>query len=302
MSIDLSREAVLVKATFSSWTGDKRIDEAISNGLNQQFDAEKDAMKHTKKLLSKSKLAANCRTAITQARKFHKDNTVPWTYDGWGLLSKRNYETYQKAMADFDRTVYDAASLLFENFGQEIREDRNVLGQLFDPDAYIMPHQVFEKFKIDIQYEPIVDVNTIHFDAMSESVQRMVEQTRQRQQLAIEGATNDLRRRVETILNNTISRLESIDDNSNKPSALLRSIEEMADLLPRLNVSGDPDINLAAATMKERLLHFTAEELKNDEDSRNAVMSAAREIGGIVGRRIRMPKQTEPVQEETSDV
>jgi hypothetical protein len=293
--IDLSREAVLVKATFSSWSGDKRLDENVAVDFNTQVEVEKDAMKHTKRLLSKSKLAANCRNSISQARKFHRENTVPWTYDGWGLLSKRNYEIYQLRMDQYNREVYDAASLLFENFSQEVRDDRRVLGRLFDPAAYIMPHEVFEKFKIDIQYEPIVDTHTIHFDAMSEQVQRMIDQTRQRQEDALRNASDDLRRRVESILNDTIQRLETITESSHKPSALLKSIEDMADLLPRLNIQGDPDIELAAQAMKERLLTFSAEELKHDRQSRDSVMNAAREIGGIVGRKIRMPI---PKQEE----
>jgi vacuolar-type H+-ATPase subunit I/STV1 len=290
MTIDLSREAILVKATFHSWTGDKRIDDVTAEQFNDRVDAKDTARRHTKKLLSKSEYAANCRTIISNARKFHKENTVPWTYDGWGLLPKRNYERYREAMRDFaENKLYGAASLLFENFNREIEDDREVLGQLFDHAAYIMPHQVFERFKIDLQYEPIVNLDTPHFDAMSDSVNSIMEQARARQQQAVSRATDDLRSRVNDILLRTIDRLEHLDDKSKKPTALLKSIEELADVLPRLNIAGDTDIANAAQQMKERILYFSAQDLKDDEESRAEVIQVAREISGAIGRKIKMP-------------
>ncbi len=298
MTINLSREAVLVKATFHSWTGDKRVDDKTALTFNEAVDTQKAALRHTKKLLSKSEYAANCRTIISTARKYHRDNTVPWTYDGWGLLPKGNFEKYQEQMREFaDNALYGAASLLFENFSQEIEKDREILGQLFDYEAYIMPHQVFERFHIELQYEPIVDLNAPQFDAMSTSVDRIMEQARTRHDEAIENATRNLRSRIETILADTINRLENIDDKSRKPSALLRSIEELADVLPRLNISGDADISQAAQQMKDRILFFSAQELKDNEAARAEVIMIAKEISGAVGRKIKLPVKTAEMAE-----
>lgn len=298
MTINLSREAVLVKATFHCWTGDKRVDDKTASTFNDAVDTQKVALRHTKKLLSKSEYAANCRTIISNARKYHRDNTVPWTYDGWGLLPKGNFERYQEQMREFaDNALYGAASLLFENFSQEVEKDRDILGQLFEYEAYIMPHQVFEKFHIDLQYEPIVDVTAPQFDAMSTSVDRIMEQARTRHEEAVDNSTRHLRTRIETILADTINRLENIDDKSRKPSALLRSIEELADVLPRLNLSGDTDISQAAQYMKERILFFSAQELKDNEAARAEVIMIAKEISGAVGRKIKLPVKTAEMAE-----
>jgi hypothetical protein len=297
MTINLSREAVLVKATFHSWTGDKRVDSKTANEFNTSVEAKDTAMRHTKKLLSKSENAMNCRTLIGNARKFLNENSVPWTYDGVKLIPNKNFQRVQDEMAEYESKIYNAASLLFESFNRDVRDDREILGKLFDEAAYIMPHQVFDKFKIDLQYEPIVDATkTPQYDAISSSVEKMMEQTRERQESVIRNATDNLRGRIETILTNTIDRLENIDDKSKKPTALLRSIEELADVLPRLNIAGDPDIAMAAMQMKERILYYSAQDLKDDEASRTMVMQAAREIAGTIGRKIKMPvKQPESV-------
>ena len=289
MAINLSREAVLIKATFHSWTGDKMLDAATSEGFNNQVDAQDTALRHTKKLLSKSENAANCRTMISKARTFLNENTVPWTYSGWKLVPKRNFQRVQDEMAAYSEKIYNAASLLFESFNGDIEADREVLGQLFDYKAYIMPHQVFDKFKIDLQYEPIVDINSPQFDAMSETVEQIMEQTRERQTRAVAAASNDLRNRVEGILARTIDRMETLADKSKKPTALLKSIEELADVLPRLNINGDPDIDLAARQMKEKILLFSAQDLRDDEESRAEVITAAKAIFGTIGRKIKMP-------------
>jgi hypothetical protein len=254
-------------------------------------------MRHTKKLLSKSENAMNCRTVISNARKFLNENTVPWTYDGVKLIPKKNFQHVQDSMAEFEAKIYNAASLLFESFGQDTRDDREVLGQLFDEAAYIMPHQVFDKFKIDLQYEPIADLNAPQFDAMGVSVEKIMDQARERQKQAVSRASDDLRARVTDILNRTISRLESVDDKSRKPTALLKSIEELADVLPRLNIAGDSDIDMAAQQMKQRILYFSAQDLKDDEDSRATVIQTAREISWTIGRKIKMPVKAPEVVE-----
>ena len=289
MTINLSREAVLIKATFHSWTGDKKVDEATATEFNDRVNAQDTALRHTKKLLSKSDNAANCRTMISNGRKFLNENTVPWTYSGWKLVPKRNFQRVQDEMAAYSEKIYNAASLLFESFNSDIEADREVLGQLFDYKAYIMPHQVFDKFKIDLQYEPIVDINSPQFDAMSETVEQIMAQTRERQTRAVAAASNDLRNRVEGILARTIDRMETLADKSKKPTALLRSIEELADVLPRLNIAGDPDIDLAARQMKEKILLFSAQDLRDDEESRAEVITAAKAIFGTIGRKIKMP-------------
>lgn len=298
MTIDLSQEAILVKPTFHSWTGNKSLDNEMAEAYTGRSDVDKNAIRHTKKLLSKSENAMLCRNIIRQAAKFHRDNTVPWSWDGWGMLPRKNVEHYQGTMRDFqENKLYHAASLLFETFHQDVEADRDVLGPLFRYEDYIVPEQVFDKFKIDVQYEPIVNLNAIQLDVIGDHVAVAVEQTRARHESAILAATSQLRDRIERILSDTVQRLEGMTDKSKKPEALLRSIQELAEVLPRLNISGDQGINDAAEQLRTRILSFTPEDLRDNDEVRMMVIDSAREITGAIGRRIRLPNKDDNKEE-----
>jgi hypothetical protein len=61
-------------------------------------------------------------------------------------------------------------------------------------------------------------------------------------------------------------------------ASLVRNICELVDLLPRLNVNQDEELNRFAGEIRDRLCGFTARDLKKNEILRAATANDAAEI------------------------
>jgi hypothetical protein len=72
-------------------------------------------------------------------------------------------------------------------------------------------------------------------------------------------------------------------DRLNEPESrfhatLVTNVFDLVELLPRLNVNGDPDLNRFAEQIKQRLCGFTAQDLKKRDLLRMATATDAAEI------------------------
>ena len=68
------------------------------------------------------------------------------------------------------------------------------------------------------------------------------------------------------------------DPESRFHASLVTNVFDLVDLLPRLNVNQDEDLNRFAAEIKDRLCNFSAHDLKKNEVLRAATLSDATQI------------------------
>jgi hypothetical protein len=88
--------------------------------------------------------------------------------------------------------------------------------------------------------------------------------------------TEDLWARLKGVVSHMVERLN--EPESRFHSSLVTNVFELVNLLPRLNVNQDEELNRFAAEIKDRLCGFSARDLKKNEILRVATASDAAQI------------------------
>jgi hypothetical protein len=95
---------------------------------------------------------------------------------------------------------------------------------------------------------------------------------------SLQKGTEDLWVRLKGVISHLIERLN--EPESRFHASLVTNIGDLVDLLPRLNVNQDEELNHFAEEIKSRLCGFTARDLKKNEILRAATANDAAQILG----------------------
>ena len=88
--------------------------------------------------------------------------------------------------------------------------------------------------------------------------------------------TKDLWMRLTDVVTHMVDKLN--EPESRFHASLVTNVFDLVDLLPRLNVNQDQELNRFAAEIKDRLCDFSAHDLKKNEILRVATASDAAQI------------------------
>ena len=94
--------------------------------------------------------------------------------------------------------------------------------------------------------------------------------------LSLNRGTKDLWVRLTDVLTHMVDKLN--EPESRFHASLVTNVLDLVDLLPRLNVNHDEELNRFAAEIKDRLCNFSAHDLKKNEILRVATASDAAQI------------------------
>jgi hypothetical protein len=88
--------------------------------------------------------------------------------------------------------------------------------------------------------------------------------------------TEDLWKRLREVVSHMVDRLN--EPESRFHATLVTNVFDLVELLPRLNVNGDAELNRLAEQIRQRLCNFSAQDLKKHDLLRVAAATDAAEI------------------------
>jgi hypothetical protein len=107
--------------------------------------------------------------------------------------------------------------------------------------------------------------------------------------------TEDLWSRLRDVVSHMVDRLN--EPESRFHATLVTNIFDLVELLPKLNVTGDPELNRFAEEARQKLCTYTAHDLKKHELLR---VATAADAAGIVSRMDEAIRDREAEQAEQS--
>ena len=262
MSKLLQSNAMLTKLSISNWPAMKN-DKRITEQVAQQYDAEKRATKVVKRLIDKDSLKA-IRNAIAKARTWHNGLTLPWGDHGERLLPVGIHELYVDRIEDCIEKLEAARRSFLDQYSALIEEARQTLGQMFNEDDYPSHAEAAAKFGISYESNPVPSGS--HFvadlgDAQAEKIKADVEK---RTQIKLDNAVVQLYERIEEGLRRLVDRL-GIDEDG-KPKRIhktaLETMQQIADLIPSMNLTSDPQLTEIGRRIREALEHVQIDDLR----------------------------------------
>jgi len=282
---------MLRSLNISQWSG-YRYDPDASEEIAALHGADKDAARVNKRLVPRKALEQITK-AVGKARSDHEFLTLPWTDDGWRVLPAAVYLEHRDKLQEDERAITTAVENLIAGFEDLVR-NQSRLGTLLKVEDYpgmrmegdqlrfLYPQELRDKFSFKINVKPLPDANDFRVAISDSERERLKRQIADSVQAALRAGTRDLWQRLYDVVSHMSTRMAEYNsaEDGNKPKlykSMVGNIVEIVDVLPRLNLCGDVELDRMADSVRRSLVVDT-EELKESEALRTDTAKAAADI------------------------
>jgi hypothetical protein len=276
----LSSRAMLCSLSISIWSARKH-DPEVSEEIAQRHGAQADAGRYHKVLLPKTALA-EIQKIVSDARQEHYFITLPWSDNGYRVLPAAAYMDHTEKMRELSNRFMPAVDALARQFGHLVEEAKVRLGGLFRPEDYPSPEELRSKFSFETKVMPFPDADDFRVTLGDEEKERIKRQITASVEASLQVASRELWQRLYEAVSHLAERLHAYkvtDDGVEHPfrDSVVTNLVKLVDVLPKLNVTGDPDLERLAAQVRSSLF-VDPRELRKSEWARTETAKEAAEI------------------------
>lgn len=274
MQNDLSKKAMLVRLSISQWTA-RKYDKKVSQEVADKHHIYLDAGRYSKVLIAREEIKKIEKTA-NEARTFHYENTLPWRDDGARILPASNFDTYSQKMRELRSKFEHAVTLFCDNYPDLIQDARIKLNSLFNPSDYPAVNGVRRKFDFQVTIDPMPDAADFRVTLRDEDIQEIQQDIAKRMKHVQAEAMKDLWHRLHKVVSHMADRLSKTDAVFR--NSLVGNLTELVNLLPRLNLAGDVELEAMRKQVEEKLCQHDAQTLRESPKIRQETADNAHSI------------------------
>lgn len=277
------RNALLtVHFSISAWEARKQ-DKKATREVAEAHNTATSVGRYHKDLLPEAREHENILKIRNAWRVAHYENTLPWGDEGGRVMRSASFLDYAAMYRDY-KAQWDAAlEEFYAAYPTLVAQAELRLNTLFDPKDYPDLAEVRRRFAVRLNTYPLPDAEDFRIiDGIPpEEADRLVAEAVEGINARLNDAVKDLWTRMHKVVTNMQERLAVPLDEKGKPQkggkfhdTLVTNVAELVELLPRLNLTNDPEIARMATDMGQ-LVAFPAETLRVSPEARSATQAKA---------------------------
>lgn len=270
----LRDDAMIVRLSISQWTA-RKFDKSVTKKVASEYAVDDTVGRYNKVLIAKEAIQSITQ-AVSAARSFHYENTLPWDDGGGRILPAENFFTYSKSMREFKERFDQAVSEFLGNYDEYREEARRRLNGMFNPADYPGSHEIAGKFEFATDIEPVPSSEDFRVKIQSKEAEKIKKELDKRVEERVQEATKDLYVRLNAVVGKLADKLA--DKDAIFRDSLVENIVELVNLLPKLNVAGDKALDDLRAETKKKLGALEPDTLRKDEKVRAKAANDAKAI------------------------
>jgi hypothetical protein len=258
----ITEKAMLAAVHISVWTAVKH-DRKVSREVADQHGAHQGAGRYNKQLLHGAEKLEELRSLAGQIRQHFYKITLPWSDEGFRLLPANFYFDLMARMREFEASFDSGVDAFLRVYPEYIDQVRPELNGLFREEDYPSPEKLRAKFGIKLEVLPIPSGADFRVHLSAEEQARVAREIDSNVRESLMRGTEDLWKRLREVVAHMVDRLN--EPESRFHGSLVTNVLDLVEILPRLNVNGDADLNRFAEQIKQRLCNYSARELKKHD-------------------------------------
>jgi hypothetical protein len=294
----ITEKAMLAAVHISVWTAVKH-DRKVSREIADQHGAHQGAGRYNKQLLHGAEKLEELRTLAGQIRQYFYKVTLPWSDEGFRLLPANFYFDLMARMREFEASFDAGVDAFLRVYPQYVEQVRPELNGLFREEDYPSAEKLRAKFAVKLEILPIPTGNDFRVEMSAEEQARVSREIDANVRESLTRGTEDLWRRVREAVAHMVERLN--EPESRFHGSLVTNVVDLMEILPRLNVNGDSELNRFADQIKERLCNYSAQDLKKHDLLRVTTAADAANIVAQMDDVVRSREAAETVVGPTAD-
>lgn len=279
--VALSERAMIVSLNIRQWAG-RKLDKRVTDETNRAHNADDDAGRYNKMLLSKDALK-EIQKIVGKARNECLFHTAPWLNSGGRILPAAGYD---KFMADIDllKGKFNAAiSKFIAGYQDYVDESRVRLNGMFNESDYPSTDEIKHKFSFDLVLMPIPAAGDFRVDIPNQAeIQAQIEHNAN---AAIDRAMESTWERISECVTSMAEKLAAYEPASGEEKAknvfrdsLVTNLQDLIAILPGLNLTNDPKLEKVTHLVQMHLCEHDAKSLRDDPQARQSTAVKAKQI------------------------
>ena len=205
--------------------------------------------------------------------------TLPWDDNGYRVLPAAAYLEHTQKMRELSARFTPAVDALALHFGQLVQEASVRLGGLFRPGDYPAPDELRSKFSFETKVMPLPDAGDFRVTLGEEEKGRIKRQITAAVEASLQVASRDLWQRLYEAVSHLADRLSTYqvtEEGVEHPfrDSVVTNLVKLVDVLPKLNVTGDVELQRLSDQVRATLL-VDPKDLRKSESVRTETAKAA---------------------------
>jgi len=283
----LQKKAMLVQFSASVYSGRKK-DKNAANTVSREYGNEVALGNYVKQSIPAEYLKG-IQSAVNEFRLFLYTHTLPWSHKGELLLTTELYdkitEKQRECKTDFETLVQD----FLVNYETYIQDAKGRLNGLFNQEDYPTRSKIERKFAWSIDFAPVPAGNDLKVDLAEEDIKAISADIESKNNTALKNAMDSVWQRVfdsVKALSDKMKETRQKKGDEVSPifrDSLIENIRDLVELLPALNITGDPALEQARRDLENDLAGIDPVELRESKESRKEIAEKADKILDNIG-------------------
>ena len=283
---EMHTRAMLASLNISGWSATKTDTEAGAETA-KLYGAKADSGKYVKRLMPKGNNAYQAlQSHLSNLRVIHYAQTLPWTDDGWRMLTVKNFTPYtdmlRAGMHTADTLLAELITAYPDLKAQAIKDATEQAILTGNPRRLLtesdFPMDISREYGWKIEYSPVPCGSDFRVNLAADEIESIAARTEQRVNQAFQDAMTGPKGAVPRLYEVLAKMKDALSD----PKAIFRdtlvtNVRDLCDILTRLNVTEDP--KLEALRREAELLAVTdPQTLRDSSDVRIDTANQAQSI------------------------
>jgi len=277
--MNISEKAMLVALSISAWSG-RKYDKDATAEVAQNHGTDASRAGRFNKILVNPISLKDITSIAGNARNYTMSVTLPWLNDGIRIIPVDIYLEYVQRMSEYRSQFNQAVDKLLVEYDALVKQARLDLNGLFKESDYPSAESIRRKHAFNVRVFNLPDSNDFRVSLSESEFQSTKQEIEQNLSEAQDNAVRDVFQRVSMRMEHMLKRLKEVEANDGKGirESMMNNISDLADILPKLNITNNPDIDGIAMQIKHDLATITSDDLRENQSSRIAAAQTARDI------------------------
>lgn len=279
MTTKVNNRAMLVSLNITGWSA-RKYDRKITDEVAKNHNVKDEVGRYNKILIAKDAIQ-KITTLAGDARAKHYFNTLPWSDEGYRILMAVNFMDYTQIMRGL-RMKWEAAVHEFvANYPSYVEDARKRLNGMFREDDYPRVDEIRRRFAFETSVLPLPEAGDFRVKLAEDEVDDIRKSIEAKVQENVEHAAADAWKRLHEAVAHMAERLDAYSKRTGEDRSgtfrdtLVTNLVDIANVLPKLNIKGDPALDQMAENVMAKLCRYDADTLRQNNKALKVVKSEA---------------------------
>jgi len=272
MSKILQEKALLVRLSLPSYSGRKE-DKAAKAIVTREIGIAEKSIKAITYLMPE--YVSEVQSKIGRLRNWHYSVTLPWGR-GVDIVPIKMYFEYVQKFGKMKDEIHYSVENFIDHLPEAIERDKYLRKGLFKGADYPTAEELRRKFKVAVNFEPVPSRDDFRVNLQNEEIEKIQNMLEESLKEKEKEAMRDLWVRLYEPVKAMAETLNSGKKGFHR--TLVGNVENMCQLLTKLNFTEDPDLEEKRKKVEDELTRYSSEDLKNNEDLAKSVGKKAEDI------------------------